>query len=51
MTDHVNLNQQQKNMMTNIENLESILKSKQQMKEFTKKLQKQMEDASEFGTI
>jgi len=31
----------------NITDLESILKSKQQMKEFTKKLQKQMEDASE----
>jgi len=30
----------------NIADLESILKSKQQMKEFTKKLQKQMEDAS-----
>ena len=30
----------------NIDDLESILKSKQQMKEFAKKLQKQMEDAS-----
>ena len=31
----------------NISDLESILKSKQQMKEFAKKLQKQMEDASD----
>ena len=37
----------QKEYDQNISDLESILKSKQQMKEFSKKLQKQMEDASE----
>ena len=35
----------QEEYVKNISDLESILKSKQQMKEFTKKLQKQMEDA------
>ena len=37
----------QEEYVKNISDLESILKSKQQMKEFAKKLQKQMEDASD----
>ena len=37
----------QKEYSQNISDLESILKSKQQMKEFSNKLQKQMKDASE----